>query len=64
MDIRQMSADNHWQGIWPGTCSLLGLYTRCVSISAKELKFWGGYSVKMATNCHRQGAYRFATIHD
>jgi len=50
MDVRQMSAVTHWLGIWPGTHSLLGLYTRCVWLSADEFKFQGVYSDKMARN--------------
>ena len=45
-----MSAVNHWWGIWPGTCSLLGLYTRRLWLSAEEFKFQGGYSGKTATS--------------
>jgi len=41
MDVRQMSAVNQWRGIRPGIRSLLGLYTRCVWISADEFKFQG-----------------------
>jgi len=50
MDERQLLAVNHRRGIWPGTCCLQGLYTKCIWISAEEFKFQGGYSSKMATS--------------
>jgi len=50
MDVRQMSAVNHWREIWPEAHSLLGLYTRCVWILVEEFKFEGGYSGKTTTS--------------